>query len=125
MLDIFLEVKPTAKGRPRFAKNGNVYTPNKTSDAEAEIRLLLRLHMSKYNIKLTYRPVCVIANFYYLNKTISDGYKSTRPDIDNIFKLISDAMNGIVYSDDSQIVKMQSEKRYGARQGIELKVMEI
>lgn len=37
----------------------------------------------------------------------------TRPDIDNVTKAWLDAMNGIVYSDDSQIVHLTVWKGYG------------
>jgi Holliday junction resolvase RusA-like endonuclease len=36
-----------------------------------------------------------------------------RPDIDNCQKLILDIMNGVVYEDDAQVVKLSAEKRYG------------
>jgi Holliday junction resolvase RusA-like endonuclease len=36
-----------------------------------------------------------------------------KPDLDNIAKLYCDALNGIVWKDDSQIVAMQLTKRYG------------
>lgn len=130
MIEVFLEVKPTPKSRPRLGKNSNVYTPKRTSDAEAEIRLLLKLHMSKNFIKITEKPLIVSATFHYKENRsakINPGfiYKISRPDIDNIFKLVADAMNGIVYHDDCQIVKMESSKIYGPADGIDLKVIEI
>jgi Holliday junction resolvase RusA-like endonuclease len=38
-------------------------------------------------------------------------------DIDNIFKLYSDSMNGIVYVDDSQVFHIECSKYYGAIPG--------
>lgn len=38
----------------------------------------------------------------------------SKPDWDNIGKGISDALNGIVYRDDAQIVQASVEKRYSA-----------
>lgn len=40
-------------------------------------------------------------------------WKVTVPDHDNLVKLISDALNGIAYADDAQIVKASFGKRYG------------
>jgi crossover junction endodeoxyribonuclease RusA len=125
MIDVFLEVKPTPKGRPRFGKNGNVYTPKKTSDAEAEIRLLLRMHMSSNRLKCSPKSISVIMNFYYSNKDRTDGYKASRPDLDNLIKILMDSMIGIVIHDDAQVVKIESQKLYGPLDGIELKVKEI
>ena len=41
-------------------------------------------------------------------------YKPTKPDLqDNLMKGLSDAMNGIVFIDDSRICKVKSQKIYG------------
>jgi Holliday junction resolvase RusA-like endonuclease len=36
-----------------------------------------------------------------------------KPDLDNVVKLISDALNGIVFEDDRQVVELWVVKRYG------------
>ena len=36
-----------------------------------------------------------------------------RVDIDNMFKLLMDSMNGIVFKDDSQVYKLSGEKQIG------------
>jgi len=38
-----------------------------------------------------------------------------RPDIDNIAKLILDALNGVAYNDDGQVTTQVLHKRYGPR----------
>lgn len=40
-------------------------------------------------------------------------YFTARPDGDNIMKLLGDALNGIVWRDDAQIVTATISKRYG------------
>lgn len=35
-----------------------------------------------------------------------------KPDLDNIAKIISDALNGIAYNDDKQIVHLKVTKKY-------------
>ena len=39
-------------------------------------------------------------------------FKETKPDIDNIAKFYMDAMNGIFYADDKQVVRVTAIKRY-------------
>lgn len=39
-----------------------------------------------------------------------------KPDIDNLAKVVCDALNGIAYGDDTQIVKLSVEKVYAAEQ---------
>jgi Holliday junction resolvase RusA-like endonuclease len=36
-----------------------------------------------------------------------------RPDLDNLYKLVADAFNQIVFRDDSQVVSLRLRKRYG------------
>lgn len=37
-----------------------------------------------------------------------------KPDIDNVVKLVADSLNGIMWHDDAQIVRLVAEKRYAA-----------
>ena len=48
-----------------------------------------------------------------------------RPDLDNIVKLYADAFNSVVWRDDSQVVRVVSEKRYSDRPGVLVTVMEV
>jgi Holliday junction resolvase RusA-like endonuclease len=53
-------------------------------------------------------------------------YKETRPDLqDNLMKMTSDAMNGIVYTDDSRICKTETQKIYGLVPRIEIEIYEL
>jgi Holliday junction resolvase RusA-like endonuclease len=45
----------------------------------------------------------------------SGGWKTSRPDLDNIVKVYKDALNGVVWKDDCQVVKETVTKRYGDR----------
>jgi hypothetical protein len=45
-------------------------------------------------------------------------------DIDNVYKSITDAMNGIVYTDDSQIVEAHITKVYAETAGANVMVQE-
>lgn len=40
-------------------------------------------------------------------------YKTSRPDADNVAKLIADSLNGIVFTDDAQVVNLHVFKCYG------------
>jgi len=53
-------------------------------------------------------------------------YKTTKPDLtDNLMKGTMDALNGIVFTDDSIIAKVESEKIYGLVPRIELEFQEL
>ena len=45
-------------------------------------------------------------------KEVEGLYRAKNPDVDNIFKIYADAMNGYIYKDDRQIVRGQVVKYY-------------
>nr|WP_254476471.1 RusA family crossover junction endodeoxyribonuclease [Brevibacillus sp. HB1.4B] len=49
----------------------------------------------------------------------------TKPDLDNLIKGCTDALNGVVWQDDKQIVSVEATKVYGFEPRIELYVTEI
>ena len=48
-----------------------------------------------------------------------------RPDLDNILKAVSDALNGIAYKDDSQIVAAVIQKFYSDKPRAEVEIKKI
>ena len=121
---MFLTVKgePVAKGRPRFG-NGRTYTPKKTVDAENNIKLLaLKVGFEKLHgpLRMTITFEMRIPKSWpaQSKKEALEGFirPTKTPDIDNLFKLVADALQGdnMVYQDDNQIVEIMAVKRYSA-----------
>jgi Holliday junction resolvase RusA-like endonuclease len=50
---------------------------------------------------------------------------TTKPDWDNVGKIISDALNGLAYDDDSQIVSATVEKFYSDNPRVEIEISTI
>jgi Holliday junction resolvase RusA-like endonuclease len=48
-----------------------------------------------------------------------------RPDIDNILKIVGDALKGLVYGDDGQIVKVNAEKFYSETPRLQIQISAI
>ena len=71
--------------------------------AKGAVRLQLRFYLAK-------------------PKTMPKGRTApiVRPDIDNYIKLVMDALNELVYSDDSQIVYIEAHKMYSDVPGTEI-----
>ena len=53
-------------------------------------------------------------NSHVLKEQHSDGYHTQKPDIDNLRKLVMDALNGVFWVDDSQICQGRTIKRWYA-----------
>lgn len=47
-----------------------------------------------------------------------------KPDMDNIVKVVADALNGVAYHDDTQVVLVVAKKAYSAMEGLDITVGE-
>ena len=124
---------PFGKQRPRVTKQGIAYTPKETVNYETFVKLL---YMQKYNnIKLKGPLRMVITALYKIPKSASKKDKelmlqnairpTKKPDMDNIAKIIADALNGLAYEDDKQIVEMYISKIYAEDEFVEVVVEEV
>jgi len=128
--------EPQGKGRPRFARRGaftHAYTPEKTKTYEDEIRFMARAAMGASPPLET--PVTVAI---YIRMEIPKSFSKQKrkdalagiikpmkkPDGDNILKCFLDAMNGIVYVDDKQVVNIHLKKVYSEIGAVEIMIKE-
>ena len=110
--------EPVSKGRPRMTKRGHTYTPKRTVDYE---RMVQTLFHSEYGSPKLEGPILLRLDLYFgipksrskaTRKRMQQGLERPckRPDIDNCMKAVCDALNGIAYKDDSQIVAAVTQK---------------
>ena len=109
--------EPRGKARPRVTKYG-AYTPKPTRDREAYIRDCWkaagakRISYPDHGVELE-----VIASFP-VRKSWSKATKqylagtlhTKRPDLDNVVKLVLDALNGGPFPDDGCVAMIRAEK---------------
>lgn len=114
------DIDPVAKGRPRLGRFG-VFTPDKTRNAEANLRWLMSKSWKRKPIEL---PIALTVVFNFLRpKSVpytKRAYHTVKPDCSNLLKLVEDAGNGILWRDDSQIINLSIIKAYGERGKITL-----
>ena len=112
----------TGKGRPRSTKSGTVYTPQQTRSAEMFVTLCAKVAMGSRPLLAgpvrvsIWISVGIPASWPKVRKAraLSNLDRPTgNPDIDNVAKLIADAMNGVVYADDKAIVDLSISKMFG------------
>lgn len=115
------------KARPRFnSATGRTYTPDKTRKAEQAIRqAYVAAAWDKYGktgdpFAPKGTPVVVrITIERALPKSTPRRIESTpdmgKPDLDNVVKLVLDALNGTAYDDDTQVVRAVVIKRNRTR----------
>lgn len=51
-------------------------------------------------------------------------FPTTKPDADKLCRSVNDSLTGIIFHDDSQVVKMSAHKFYGSPERVELTVRE-
>lgn len=113
---------PRGKARPRFTKTGRAYTPAKTKAYEQAIGWAARaVHKGEPIAGPVH--VRVIANCPVpkswpkakrLDALLGNIPHLVKPDIDNVTKAVLDALNGIMWRDDSQVALDGAMKRYSA-----------
>lgn len=122
MITFFIPLEPVAKGRPRISPNGHCYTPGTTRAYEGDIKDLLYAQR-KHFLEIFNKPLNIYLKFFISPpKKFVRHYPSCRPDVDNFAKAVLDAMNGIVFKDDGQIITLTISKRYHSNPGTEVTI---
>ena len=124
-ITISLQGAPQGKGRARaFVRGGHVghYTPEKTRTYEGMIRTAAMQELGARPpldepVEFVLRAVFPVPASWSERKRqqaiTGDIKPGKKPDLDNIAKAWNDALNGVVYRDDSLICRMTLDKRYG------------
>lgn len=108
------------KARPRVTKAGHAYTPAATVSAEAWVRQCTLDQVGQpcldgaLNVRIGIY-FGVPASWSKKKRAAAlDGtvHPIGKPDVDNCIKLLGDALNGILWRDDSQIVQIDAGKFY-------------
>lgn len=126
---------PVGKGRPKFTKTGHPYTPKETKDYEDMIRTLYHLQYHGFKFPKDTPLDLRIRAFYPMPKSDSKAVhmkklkneirpQNIKPDIDNVVKIVCDALNELAYHDDTQIVDQQARKFYSDHPRVEVLIKE-
>ncbi|MDQ0719776.1 Holliday junction resolvase RusA-like endonuclease [Paenibacillus sp. W4I10] len=128
--------EPVAQGRPKAStRTGFVkmYDPAKSKDYKDYVRLAASEYAPD---ALLLGPIGMVLTVYRsIPKSLSKkrvalaeaGHivPTTKPDVDNYLKGVKDALKGVIWKDDSQVVEVFARKRYSARPRIEVKIKEL
>ena len=118
---------PQPKERPRATIRGSyatIYTPKNTVQFERYVKQVA----SEYTPpKLLSGALFMTLSFYLqrpqsLSSTII--YDTKRPDVDNLAKSIMDALEGVIYEHDAQVIHLVVAKSYGTPR-VEIIIMEM
>lgn len=123
--------RPMGKQRPRVMKSGITFTPKETVSYENLVKMVYMQSGSK----MFEGPINMkIVAYYEIPKSTSkkkaelmraeNERPTKKPDVDNIVKIICDALNKVAYHDDSQIVGCEIQKYYSDNPRVEVEIWE-
>ena len=125
MIYVFsLRIKGEPVGKGAMRKGGGCYTALDVENYEKKIKEMAAFEMRRSGIsKMKECPLeMLICVFYRVPDGVDEGLKDKmidgavspclRPDSDEMARVMMDALNGVVYSDDAQICKLVVNKWY-------------
>lgn len=123
--------QPRGKGRPRFTKNGYAYTPETTRIYEEEIRLRYKEKFGDdkldgniaVEVFINKKPASYLGKKRY--NELLGTYCNIKPDADNVVKAVLDALNGLAYDDDKNVVELYAQKRYATESSVVVRLYEL
>jgi Holliday junction resolvase RusA-like endonuclease len=125
---------PQGKLRPRIVKIGGfsrLAAPKQTVSYENLVAHTAQVAMAGADLfdgpcSVTLDIVCQIPASWSQKKQLQAQLgrvlPTTKPDIDNVEKAIFDALNGVVWRDDVQVVRVMKAKRYGGVPGVTVQI---
>lgn len=117
--------EPRGKGRPRFHRTGkyvSAYTDSETKAYENKILAYYQKATGGYRFPDAVVLEVEITAYYPIPKSATkaataamrDGTAkpTKKPDLDNVVKIVLDALNAVAYKDDSMVVRITARKEY-------------
>ena len=125
-IEIYIPGKAVAQSRPRFARRGNhvaTYDAAPSRDYKSWVKHCALEVMKQKAMQIIPRdiPLKIILTVNVERPKScpkSRPLPVTKPDLDNTLKTIQDALEGIAYQADQQIVSISATKRYADSGGV-------
>ena len=122
------------KARPRMnTRTGRAYTPTNTKLYEYSLRQWF-IREYPYFVPIESLVKVTIIAYFGIPKSTSKKKAAEmlagnisptkKPDADNIIKIVLDAMNNFAFKDDTQVTKLEIEKKYDNTPRIYIKIEE-
>ena len=130
--------KPKGKQRPRVVNVkgfSRAYTPKETVQYENLIKIEYGIQTDNFKFDDDAQLGMSIKAYFPIAASKSKKQKDlmergivrpiSKPDCDNLCKLICDSINDIAYKDDSRVVSVHIQKFYSCNPRVEIEIWEI
>lgn len=130
MISFTIPGKPVAQSRPRFARRGSfvtTYDAAPSRDYKAWVRLCAAQAMQGRAPIDRDTPLALSVSVRIVKPKSTPKrveFPVKKPDLDNYIKTLMDAMEGIIYAADQQIVSITASKVFALADGVDICIME-
>ena len=135
-MKLVFDIEPVEQARPRATRMGRgirLYDPKKVSVYKKQLAMMCKF---QYKDQPLSGQLTVNLKFYrHVQSSVSKKERKLRligahrptvkPDVDNYIKSTLDGLNGLLWEDDNQIVKIVAEKYYSEHPRIEIEVRDL
>lgn len=137
MIEFVIPGKPVGKQRARFRRVGafvKTYTPEETVNFEGLVAMAAMKARGdlvpidcpvSISVEIEVIPPMSWSNKKRQSALLGELWPAKKPDISNVVKAIEDGLNGVLWVDDSQVVRLEASKRYGAADQTRVRVKVI
>ena len=135
-MKLTFDIEPVEQARPRATRMGRgirLYDPKKVSVYKKQLAMMCKF---QYKDQPLSGQLTVNLKFYrHVQSSVSKKERKLRligahrptvkPDVDNYIKSTLDGLNGLLWEDDNQIVKIVAEKYYSDHPRVEIEVQGV
>jgi Holliday junction resolvase RusA-like endonuclease len=131
-IDLIIETKPIPQARPRFFVRHHgfkafvgAYDPQKCKTFKEVIAWHAKMKAIECGLREPCQEPLELGVIFQMGRREGGSrYHTMRPDLDNLVKSVKDALTGVIWKDDAQIIRLVAEKRYG-REMVIISVMSV
>ena len=141
-IEFFVPGIPVAKGSARsfyIKKTGKTVTVQDNKDRQRPWASIISYAAQEKGVQMIAGPVEIVLVFamprpksHYGTGKNKDSLKenaplwhTVTPDLDKLIRCVLDALTGIVWKDDKQVVSIRAGKLYNCRPGVNIEIKEI
>lgn len=135
MIEFTVLGEPIPQGRPKFTTRGGFARAYDPPKSRAYKRLVAETGRMYCKTPIAGPVRVTLAIYRPIQKSISKKKHDARasdqelpivkPDIDNVYKAVTDALTGIAWIDDNLVCEAHLSKHYGETPRVEIKIEEI
>jgi len=112
------------------SNSGHRYTPKRQASFMGAIKLFASQAMAGAEpiegpVELSIRATYLIPASWPAKRRAKAAWKASKPDADNLGKIVADALNSLAYADDAQVASLIVQKRYGPLAGLTVSIASL